>query len=128
MRAYRKLGVDLQQLVHEDMSTNFSSYPKTWGLHSTDTNIDHRRVPNLQAFFARKGKELEVTQNEENYKVGDLVTWMLLGNLPHIGFVSDQIVQASKRPKIIHNIGRGPIEDDILFKYPITGHYRYPHN
>ena len=126
VRTYRALDIDLQQRVHEDMRAEFSSYPKIWGLRSTDTNIDHRRVPNLQTFFARNGKELKVSQDETEYNPGDLVTWMLPGNLPHIGIVSDQIVQNSKRPKIIHNIGRGPVEDDILFMYPITGHYRYP--
>lgn len=125
VRAYRALDVDLQQLVHEDMRANFSIYPKIWGLRSTDTNIDHRRVPNLKTFFTRKGEELKMSQDGNDYRVGDLVTWMLPGNLPHIGIVSDQLVQGSKHPKIIHNIGRGPVEDDILFKYEITGHYRF---
>ena len=126
IRAYRALDIDLQQLVHEDMHANFSVYPKIWNLQSTDTNIDHRRVPNLQTFFKRNGKELNVSQNGNDYQMGDLVTWMLPGNLPHIGIVSDQYTQDSKRPKIIHNIGSGPVEDDILIKYEITGHYRYP--
>jgi len=125
VRAYRKLGVDLQQLVHEDMHVNFSKYPTIWGLRSTDTNIDHRRGPNLQTFFSRYGREFKVSQDVNDYVVGDLVTWMLPGNLPHIGIVSNQLVKNSQRPKIIHNIGRGPVEDDILFKYEITGHYRY---
>ena len=125
IRAYRKVGIDLQQLVHEDMRDNFSEYPKIWGLTSTDTNIDHRRVPNLQMFFKRNGTELKISQTESDYRAGDLVTWMLPGNLPHIGIVSDQLIKDTFRPKIIHNIGKGPVEDDILFKYPITGHYRY---
>ena len=125
VRAYRTLGVDLQQLLHEDMRENFSKYPNIWGLRSTDTNIDHRRVPNLQTFFKRNGKELKISLKGDDYSVGDLVTWMLPGNLPHIGIVSNQLVQDTKRPKVIHNIGRGPVEDDILFKYEITGHYRY---
>lgn len=125
VRAYRALGVDLQQLVHEDMRTNFSKYPNHWGLRSTDTNIDHRRVPNLQTFFSRYGNELKLSQDVNDYIAGDLVTWMLPGNLPHIGIVSSQRVQDSERPKIIHNIGSGPVEDDILFKYKMTGHYRY---
>jgi uncharacterized protein YijF (DUF1287 family) len=125
VRAYRALGIDLQQLVHEDMSAHFSKYPNHWGLRSTDTNIDHRRVPNLQIFFARHGQELNISQDPQDYIEGDLVTWKLPGNLPHIGIVSSLLVQDSKRPKIIHNIGRGPVEDDILFKYEITGHYRY---
>lgn len=125
IRAYRALGIDLQQLVHEDMRAHFSAYPKNWGLRSTDTNIDHRRVPNLQTFFARNGEQLVVTHEADHYAAGDLVTWMLPGNLPHIGIVSNQLVKNSKRPKIVHNIGRGPVEDDILFKYEITGHYRF---
>ena len=125
IRAYRALGIDLQQLVHEDMREHFSYYPNIWGLHSTDTNIDHRRVPNLQTFFKRKGKKLIISQNAEDYKPGELVTWMLPGNLPHIGIVSNKLVQNSTRFKIIHNIGRGPVEDDILFKYEITGHYHF---
>jgi uncharacterized protein YijF (DUF1287 family) len=125
VRAYRALDIDLQQLVHEDMRANFSKYPNHWGLRATDTNIDHRRVPNLQTFFSRHGQELKISQDVEDYIEGDLVTWKLPGNLPHIGMVSNQFVQDSARPKIIHNIGRGPVEDDILFKYEITGHYRY---
>ena len=126
VRAYRSLGIDLQQLVHEDMHKNFSKYPNIWGLSSPDSNIDHRRVPNLQTFFKRHGKELEISLDAQKYSAGDLVTWMLPGNLPHIGIVSNQFVSNSNRLKIIHNIGRGPVEDDILFKYEITGHYQYP--
>ena len=127
IRAYRKLGVDLQQLVHEDMRSNFSKYPNIWGMTSTDTNIDHRRVPNLQTFFKRHGHDLEISLEARQYLAGDLVTWMLPGNLPHIGIVSNQLANNSNRPKIIHNIGHGPVEEDILFKYKITGHYRYQH-
>jgi len=32
IRAYRKFGIDLQRLVHEDMRANFGKYPKSWGL------------------------------------------------------------------------------------------------
>lgn len=125
VRAYRSLSIDLQQLVHEDMRENFSKYPKIWGLTSPDSNIDHRRVPNLQTFFKRHGNVLEISLDDQAYSAGDLVTWMLPGNLPHIGIVSNQIVTNSNRPLIIHNIGRGPVEDDILFKYEINGHYKY---
>lgn len=126
IRAYRRLGIDLQVLVHEDMARNFSAYPTTWGMKRTDRNIDHRRVPNLQVFFARKGRQRPVSPLPSAYAAGELVTWMLPGNLPHIGIVSNQPVQGTQRPKIIHNIGAGPVEDDILFNYPITGRYRYP--
>jgi uncharacterized protein YijF (DUF1287 family) len=126
IRAYRRLGIDLQVLVHEDMTGNFKAYPATWGLKQPDRNIDHRRVPNLQVFLARQGSSLPVSQVPTAYAAGDLVTWRLPGNLPHIGIVSNQFVHGTQRPRIIHNIGAGPVEDDILFRYPITGHYRYP--
>jgi len=126
VRAYRSVHIDLQALVHEDMSRHFSEYPQNWGLQHADSNIDHRRVPNLQTFFRRAGAELPVTRNAEDYRPGDLVTWMLPGNLPHIGVVSDERVDGTTRPKVLHNIGAGPVEDDILFTYAITGHYRYP--
>jgi uncharacterized protein YijF (DUF1287 family) len=125
VRAYRALGVDLQVLVHEDMRGHFPEYPQIWGLQRPDRNIDHRRVPNLQRFFERAGAKLRVSTAAADYKPGDLVTWMLPGNLPHIGVISDQNVPGSNRPKVIHNIGAGPVEDDILFLYRITGHYRY---
>ena len=128
IRAYRRIGIDLQKLVHEDMAQNFSKYPKLWGLKKTDTNIDHRRVPNLQLFFARKGKSLPVSQNPENYKPGDVVTWNLneRGMLPHIGIVTTERSKDGKRPLVVHNIGHGQNLEDMLFSYTITGHYQYP--
>lgn len=125
IRAYRKLGVDLQVLIHEDMVRYFAEYPAIWGMRQPDRNIDHRRVPNMQAFFTRVGASLPVSDAVQDYLAGDLVTWLLPGNLPHIGIVSDQMVAGTRRPKVIHNIGAGPVEDDILFVYRITGHYRY---
>lgn len=125
IRAYRKLGIDLQQEVHEDMQKNFQSYPKIWKLKTTDTNIDHRRVPNLQAFFTRKGKSLSVSEKASDYKTGDLVTWMIGERLPHIGIVTDVWSKDAKRYQIVHNVGRGQVLEDCLFKYTITGHYRY---
>lgn len=127
IRAYRKIGYDVQQLVHEDMTTNFSEYPskRIWGLSKPDKNIDHRRVPNLQSFFRRHGEVLPVSSIPKDYKPGDLVTWILAGNLPHIGIVTDQISNDTGNPFIVHNIGSGPKMEDMLFKYKITGHYRY---
>jgi uncharacterized protein YijF (DUF1287 family) len=127
IRSYRALDLDLQQLVHEDMTNHFSEYPsrRIWGLNRPDSNIDHRRVPNLQTFFIRHGTVLPVTKNSTDYHAGDLVTWMLPGNLPHIGIVSDRVDMESGAPLIVHNIGAGPVAEDILFQYPITGHYRY---
>jgi uncharacterized protein YijF (DUF1287 family) len=128
IRAYRKLGIDLQQKVHEDMKANFTLYPKIWGLKKTDTNIDHRRVPNLMTFFSRHGVKLKNTQTPADYKPGDLVTWDLGGNTPHIGIVIDQRSSDNTRPLIVHNIGAGQEISDCLFTYRITGHYRYPSN
>jgi uncharacterized protein YijF (DUF1287 family) len=125
IRAYRAVGIDLQQLVHEDMRADFAAYPRHWGLTRPDSSIDHRRVPNLQTFFTRQGARIRGASTAADYQPGDLVTWMLPGNLPHIGFVSDRRDEPSGRPLIIHNIGAGPVEDDILFDYPITGHYRF---
>jgi uncharacterized protein len=126
IRSYRKIGIDLQELVHLDMKSDFDAYPsrRIWGLKKPDPNIDHRRVPNLQAFFSRKGRILEISSNADDYKPGNIVTWMLPGNLPHIGIVTDKIDPESGNPLIVHNIGAGPKLEDILFLYPITGHYR----
>ena len=125
IRAYRKLGIDLQKEVHEDMKANFSKYPKTWGLTKTDTNIDHRRVPNLEVFFERKGEKLKVTENASDYKTGELVTWMINGKLPHIGIVTHLKSEDGKRNLIVHNVGGGQVLQDCLFSYEIVGHYRF---
>lgn len=127
IRSYRAMGYDLQKGVHEDMRAHFSSYPskRIWGLNKPDSNIDHRRVPNLRAFFTRHGESLNVSKNPQNYRAGDIVSWVVQGNLPHIGIVSDTINPKSQNPMIVHNIGAGPVLEDMLFDYPITGHYRY---
>jgi len=127
IRAYRKLGIDLQKEVHEDMKANFSEYPsqKRWGLKSTDRNIDHRRVPNLQIFFTRKGQVKAVTDNPDDYLPGDIVTWDLGRGINHIGLVIDRKTKDGKRRYLVHNIGGGQVAEDILFSWKITGHYRY---
>ena len=125
IRAYRKLGKDLQKEVHEDMKANFSLYPKIWGLKTTDKNIDHRRVPNLEVFFDRKGDKLPVTQNASDYKTGDLVTWMIAGKMPHIGIVTHKKSDDGKRNLIVHNVGGGQVLEDCLFSWEIVGHFRY---
>lgn len=126
IRSYRAVGVDLQKEVHEDMEQNFSAYPRKWKWFSgkPDSNIDHRRVPNLMVFFARKGESLPVTNLPRDYAPGDLVTYDLGGNVPHIGMVVDR-KGASGRNMIEHNIGQGPRIEDVLFNWKITGHYRY---
>lgn len=125
IRTYRKAGLDLQKLVHEDMKANFSKYPKNWGLRSTDRNIDHRRVPNLMVFFTRKGTALSKSTTASDYKPGDIVCWNLGGAITHIGVVSDQKSSDGKRYLIVHNIGGGQVLADCLFSYKIIGHYRY---
>jgi uncharacterized protein YijF (DUF1287 family) len=124
IRAYRAIGIDLQQRVHEDMQVAFAAYPRHWGMRQPDANIDHRRVPNLQTYFSRQQAQRAVTTNASDYQAGDIVTWMLPGNLPHIGIATMQRSVAGDRPLIVHNIGRGPQLEDMLFAYPITGRYR----
>lgn len=126
IRSYRALNIDLQQRVHEDMSTHFKAYPaqRIWAQSRPDSNIDHRRVPNLQTFFSRHGQPLAVTNNPTDYLAGDLVTWMLPGNLPHIGIVSHR-KHHDGTPLVVHNIGFGTQLDNSLFAFPQSGHYRY---
>ena len=125
IRTYRKLDIDLQKEVHEDMKAHFSEYPNNWGLKKTDTNIDHRRVPNLRCFFSRKGLSLIVSQNAVDYLPGDIVSWQLDNGLTHIGMVSKTKTQDKKRYLMVHNIGAGQVFEDCLFSFKITGHYRY---
>jgi uncharacterized protein YijF (DUF1287 family) len=125
IRAYRTAhDFDLQKAVNADMQANFSTYPRRWGLRQTDPNIDHRRVPNLQVFFQHRGESLAVDSDPASYRAGDLVTQNLPGNLPHIAIVSDR-KSAAGIPLVIQNIGHGVHEDDSLFSFPITGHYRF---
>ncbi|RYE00417.1 MAG: DUF1287 domain-containing protein [Sphingobacteriales bacterium] len=124
IRSLRKLDIDLQKEVHEDMKKNFSLYPKTWGLKSADKNIDHRRVPNLMKYFERKGYSQPITQYGKDYLPGDIVTWVLSNGLTHIGVVSNNVNRDGNRYKIVHNIGGGQVEEDVLFEYKVTGHYR----
>lgn len=124
IRSYRALGFDLQKLVHEDMKRAFAAYPKIWGLKSTDKNIDHRRVPNLQTFFKRRGASLPVTQNAADYRPGDLITCTVPPHLPHIAIVVPA-PDGGETPWIVHNIGQGPKCENRLFEFPLTGHYRF---
>lgn len=128
IRAYRKLSIDLQKNVHEDMKTNFDAYPKFWGLKSTDKNIDHRRVPNLMTFFKRQNAEQPISKHAENYIPGDIVCWNLGGAITHIGIVIDKKSNDKKRCLVVHNIGSGQVIEDCLFDFTIIGHYRYKVN
>jgi uncharacterized protein YijF (DUF1287 family) len=127
IRAYRAVGVDLQKEVHEDMVKSWEEYPPKakWHQFHPDTNIDHRRVPNLMVFFSRKGDTLPISLRAEDYSPGDIVTWDLGGDVPHIGMVVNVKSEETGRPLIVHNIGQGPKMEDVLFGWKITGHYRY---
>lgn len=127
IRAYRKMNIDLQRKVHEDMKSNFSKYPskKRWGLTKTDTNIDHRRVYNLEVFFTRNGIVKPITKDPNDYKPGDIVSWTLDNGLAHIGIVIDRKSKDKKRNLVVHNIGGGQVMEDVLFAWKIVGHYQY---
>jgi uncharacterized protein len=126
IRAFRKVGIDLQVLVHEDMRAHFDAYPKAWGLRKTDRNIDHRRVLNLETFLRRRGFERRDSFAATQFAPGDIVSWRLPGGYPHIGVVSDRkSADGSGRPLVIHNVGRGTREEDVLFAWPQAGHYRW---
>ena len=124
IRAFRAIGIDLQQKVHEDMSRNFAAYPRQWGLPGPDANIDHRRVPNLRRWFERQRRALPVTAKAADYRAGDVVSWKLDNGLDHVGVVSAGQGRGG-RPLVVHNIGRGAREEDVLFAWAITGHYRW---
>lgn len=130
IRSYRGVSIDLQKEVHEDMVKNFKNYPKLWKLKVPDTNIDHRRVPNLMTFFKAKKAELKITKIASDYKPGEIVTWNLqnknvVSGITHIGIVTNIKSQDGEHYLIAHNIGAGNQLEDMLFDYTIIGHYRY---
>lgn len=125
IRAYRVLSVDLQKEVHEDIAAHFKEYPHKWGLKKPDTNIDHRRVPNLMTFFSRKGQTKKNSDNAADYLPGDIVCWNLGGEITHIGLVVNKKSTDGKRNLVVHNIGDGQVLADCLFEYKIIGHYTY---
>jgi len=125
IRAYRKVDIDLQKEVHEDMKANFDLYPNIWGLSKTDKNIDHRRVPNLMTFFGRFGTTKSITTDPGDYVPGDIVCWNLGGGTTHIGVVTDRKSRDGRRFQVVHNIGGGQVLEDCLFNYKIIGHYSY---
>jgi uncharacterized protein YijF (DUF1287 family) len=125
VRAFRKGGVDLQKEVHEDMRRDFAAYPKRWGLRAPDTNIDHRRVPNLMTYFKRRGKSLPITSDAKDYEPGDVVAWDLGGGQTHIGLVVNLRPREGERYYVVHNIGAGARLEDVLFAWRQIGHYRY---
>lgn len=125
VRAYRSVGIDFQEMIHQDMGSAFGSYPKNWSLKRPDPNIDHRRVPNIMTFLSRNKKMLPITDNGNDYKPGDIVSWKIPGNLDHIGIVTNIPIKNTNRFGVVHNIGDGAKLEDVLFSFKITGHYRY---
>jgi len=125
IRAYRKLGIDLQVRVHEDMRVNFNLYPARWSLTKPDQNIDHRRVPNLMVFFGRFGTVKSTSVIPENYVPGDIVCWDLGRGITHIGVVVNRKSLDGKRYLIVHNIGAGQVMEDRLFEWKVIGHYAF---
>lgn len=117
-RVLRKNKMDLQQLIHEDMVSNFSAYPKNWGLNKPDANIDHRRVPNIMTYFKRKQYDVSITASGKDYLPGDIVCWVLSPGINHIGIVLEN-------QDVFHNMGpTSRIESGFLFSHKIIGHYR----
>jgi hypothetical protein len=125
IRAMRHAGVDLQQLVHEDMRDSFAAYPDDWGLHAPDRNIDHRRVPNLMRYFERAGRTTYLSPQGDDYRPGDIVAWRLSAGRLHMGVVTDQRAPGRDVPLVVHNVGRGAQLADVLFGYELIGHYRW---
>ena len=125
IRSLRKLGIDLQMLIHEDMKNNFSEYPQFWGNNGPDKNIDHRRVYNQMKFFSRMGNEIEISDSPNDYLPGDIVSWNLGGNTTHIGVIVSKKSSDNLRYMVVHNIGSGQVLEDILFDYKIIGHFRF---
>lgn len=125
IRAYRGIGIDLQKDIHEDMSAHFSDYPDLWNLTHPDSNIDHRRVQNLEVLFAKYGEVLPITENPDDFMPGDLVVWRFSSSMIHIGIVVDEKSTDGERFLIVHNAGGGTNMQDVLFVWPIIGHYRY---
>lgn len=126
VRCYRETGVDLQVLVHEDMTENFRVYPQLWDAAGPDTNIDHRRVPNLQRFFERKGETLEPSRNLSDYKPGDIVVWSLANAETHIGIVVPGPADRAGELWVVHNMGAGVKWEDVLFDFQPQRHFRFP--
>lgn len=124
VRAFRSVGVDLQEKLHEDMKSHFMAYPQLWDSPGPDPSIDQRRVPNIATYFERRGKSVAVTHMGADYWPGDVVTWEINGK-PHTGVVSTTPADNGAQFMIAHNIGSGVHVEDVLFSWTITGHYRY---
>src|SRR6185369_15043231 len=123
VRAFRKVGIDLQKELHEDMTRAWSEYPKKWGARGTDSNIDHRRVLNLDTYFTRQGKSLPISDSRADYQPGDVVAWELSDGVEHIGIMTNLASVSDKHYLVVHNIGAGARIEDVLMAWKIIGHY-----
>ena len=124
VRAFRNAGIDLQKEVHEDMTRHFAAYPAKWGARKPDSNIDHRRVPNLMTLFERRAISVPITRKPSDYNPGDVVAWELDNHLLHIGLVTDAVADDTPNYLVVHNIGAGAKIEDVLMAWKIIGHYR----
>jgi uncharacterized protein YijF (DUF1287 family) len=126
IRCYRMLGIDLQEEIHEDMTAHFREYPQLWNASEPDSNIDHRRVPNLDRFFSRYGQALNTDRDTSVYAPGDIVVWALDNGQPHIGIVVPGPASHSDEPWVVHNHQAGVKWENVLFDHKVISHYRYP--
>jgi uncharacterized protein YijF (DUF1287 family) len=114
-------SLDLQVLVHDDLVAHRGDYSSRDA--PPDTNIDHRRVPNQMTYFKRRGWSRPLDTAPAAYLPGDIVAWDLGRGVLHVGIVTDRKA-SSGAPLIVHNIGAGAREEDILFRFTVIGHYR----
>jgi len=127
VRCYREIGSDLQELINEDMSSHYRLYPQLWSSSTPDKNIDHRRVPNLQRFFSRKGEILKNTRNPSDFRTGDIVVWALSNADIHIGIVVPGPEGEGPTPWVVHHPAGGGVKwESALFDHQIIGHFSYP--
>ncbi len=126
IRCFRRMGIDLQKDVHEDMTADFRAYPQLWDALAPDPSIDHRRVANLVRFFERKGASLPVTRDASRYQPGDIVVWSLANAEMHIGLVVPGPGDKQLQPWVVHHMEKTPVWADELFVFQIIGHYRHP--
>jgi len=119
VRAFRGLDIDLQERIYKHKKKFPNIYKGLYYTEKLDPNIDHRRVKNIQAYLKSRGY-----QYKGSFKAGDIVVWKLHGsNLDHIGICTDRL-NSHGEPLIVHNVGGGAQEEDVLREYNIVDHFR----
>ena len=117
-QALKGAGYDFKALIDGDISLHPSAYPLPSGL--ADSNIDFRRVVNLQAYMKRHCETLTCDPDDISaWQRGDFVFYQ-----NHVAVVSD-VRNENGIPYIIHHAGYGAMEEDALTAWPIIGHYRW---